>query len=251
MLQDFNDPRLKDLEKSLDQSIEDSKYLEEELRNTKSELDRLALRANSLNEENLRLRNLASSREDLKNDSSVSLLNARISNLESENSSLLSQLAEKEKRISGLRQEMDSTVTPGNDKLLLAQVDDLRSKLRQAKATEERYVAENQVIRDELSQVRNKLRDSQGLSKSSDSLISQELNRVRVENENLKNQLNQLSNLPNRDRIDEQIRELSQSNMNAQVMLDQERAVVEELKRQLADAREIKKEVLERGNLPN
>ena len=42
MLQDFNDPRLKDLEKSLDQSIEDSKYLEEELRNTKSELDRLA-----------------------------------------------------------------------------------------------------------------------------------------------------------------------------------------------------------------
>ena len=247
MLQDFNDPRLKDLEKSLDQSIEDSKYLEEELRNTKAELDRLALRANSLNEENLRLRNLASSREDLKNDSSVSLLNARISNLESENSSLLSQLAEKEKRISGLRQEMDSTVTPGNDKLLLAQVDDLRSKLRQAKATEERYVAENQVIRDELNQVRNKLRDSQGLSKSSDSLISQELNRVRVENENLKNQLDQLSNLPNRDRIDEQIRELSQSNMNAQVMLDQERAVVEELKRQLADAREIKKEVLERG----
>ena len=110
MLQDFNDPRLKDLEKSLDQSIEDSKYLEEELRNTKAELDRLALRANSLNEENLRLRNLASSREDLKNDSSVSLLNARISNLESENSSLLSQLAEKEKRISGLRQEMDSTL---------------------------------------------------------------------------------------------------------------------------------------------
>jgi chromosome segregation ATPase len=247
MLQDFNDPRLKDLEKSLDQSIEDSKYLEEELRNTKSELDRLALRANSLNEENLRLRNLASSREDLKNDSSVSLLNARISNLESENSSLLTQLAEKEKRISGLRQEMDSTVTPGNDKLLLAQVDDLRSKLRQAKATEERYVAENQVIRDELNQVRNKLRDSQGFSKSSDSLVSQELNRVRVENENLKNQLDQLSNLPNRDRIDEQIRELSQSNMNAQVMLDQERAVVEELKRQLADAREIKQEVLERG----
>ena len=247
MLQDFNDPRLKDLEKSLDQSIEDSKYLEEELRNTKSELDRLALRANSLNEENSRLRNLASSREDLKNDSSVSLLNARISNLESENSSLLSQLAEKEKRISGLRQEMDSTITPGNDKLLLAQVDDLRSKLRQAKVTEERFAAENRVIRDELNQVRNKLRDSQALANSADSSISQELNRVRVENKNLKSQLDQLSNLPNRDSIDEQIRELSQSNMNAQVMLDQERAVVEELKRQLADAREIKQEVLERG----
>ena len=64
--------------------------------------------------------------------------------------------------------------------------------------------------------------------------------RVRAENDNLKSQLDQLSNLPNRDRIEEQIRELSQSNMNAQVMLDQERAVVEELKRQLADAREIK-----------
>jgi hypothetical protein len=247
MLQDFNDPRLQDLKKSLDQSIEDSNYLEEELKNTKSELDRLVLRANSLNEENSRLRNLASSREDLQNDSSVSLLNARISNLENENASLLSQLSEKEKRISGLRQEMDSAITPGNDKLLLAQVDDLRSKLRQAKLTEERYVTENQVIRDELNQVRNKLRNSQGLSKSPDSLIAQELNRVRVENENLKNQLDQLSDAPNRDRIDEQIRELSQSNMNAQVMLDQERAVVQELKRQLADAREIKQEVLERG----
>ena len=62
------------------------------------------------------------------------------------------------------------------------------------------------------------------MSKSPDSLIAQELNRVRVENENLKNQLDQLSDAPNRDRIDEQIRELSQSNMNAQVMLDQERA---------------------------
>ena len=42
MLQDFSDPRLKDLENSLDQSIADSNDLEEEeLRKTKSELDRL------------------------------------------------------------------------------------------------------------------------------------------------------------------------------------------------------------------
>ena len=158
MLQDFSDPRLKDLENSLDQSIADSNDLEEELRKTKSELDRLTLRASSLNEENSRLRNLASSREDLQNDSSFSLLNARITNLESENASLLTQLSEKEKRISGLRQEMDSTISPGNDKLLLAQVDDLRSKLRQAKVTEQRYATENRVIRDELNQVRNKLK---------------------------------------------------------------------------------------------
>ena len=55
---------------------------------------------------------------------------------------------------------MDSTISPGNDKLLLAQVDDLRSKLRQAKVTEQRYATENRVIRDELNQVRNKLRFS-------------------------------------------------------------------------------------------
>ena len=133
--------------------MRDSNDLEEWLRKTKSELDRLTLQASSLNEENSRLRNLASSR--LQNDSSFSLLNARITNSESENASLLTQL-EKEKRISGLRQEMDSTISPGNDKLLLAQVDDLRSKLRQAKVTEQRYATENRVIRDELNQVRNK-----------------------------------------------------------------------------------------------
>ena len=247
LLQDFEDPQVIELTETLDRNVANSEKLESELRRAKTELENLTVRAGSLNQENSRLRELASNRDSSPSNSSISLLKATITNLETENSSLLAQLAEKEKRLSGLRQDLDSNLPAGNDQLLLVQIDDLRSKLRQSKGMEDRYKSENRLIREELNQVRLNLQNSKNTADSDGSSIAFELDRVRAENESLKDRLSNAQNLPDRDRFQEQIRELSQSSMNAQVMLDQERAVVDELKRQLSDAREIKREVLERG----
>lgn len=76
-----------------------------------------------------------------------------------------------------------------------------------------------------------------------------ELNNLRQENQRLQGQLVSLSNRPDPDRalLDQKIRDLNQRNMSAQVQLDQERAQVASLSKELADARNIKQEVLDRG----
>lgn len=247
MLQDYEDPRLGELEEALAENKIEFNNLQSELINTKSDYDRLSARASALKDENSRLRNLAMNRDEGTNENSLSLLNARISNLESENSALLSQLSEKEKRISGLKFDLGSNLPVGNEKLLQVQLEDLREQLTLSKGNEDRYVSENRLIRNELNQMRSRFNNMQSNSNAPDPVLSKELARLNSENDNLKNQLSLANNLPNRNSFEEQIRELSKSNMNSQVMLDQERAVVDELKRQLSDAREIKQEVLERG----
>ena len=76
-----------------------------------------------------------------------------------------------------------------------------------------------------------------------------ELSNLRQENQRLQSQLVSLSNRPDPDRalLDQKIRDLNQRNMSAQVQLDQERAQVASLSKELADARNIKQEVLDRG----
>jgi chromosome segregation ATPase len=76
-----------------------------------------------------------------------------------------------------------------------------------------------------------------------------ELNNLRQENQRLQGQLVSLTNRPDPDRalLDQKIRDLNQRNMSAQVQLDQERAQVASLSKELADARNIKQEVLDRG----
>lgn len=90
------------------------------------------------------------------------------------------------------------------------------------------------------------------ISPSSPSLSTEqlaELSNLRQENQRLQSQLVSLSNRPDPDRalLDQKIRDLNQRNMSAQVQLDQERAQVASLSKDLADARNIKQEVLDRG----
>lgn len=76
-----------------------------------------------------------------------------------------------------------------------------------------------------------------------------ELSNLRQENQRLQTQLVSMSNRPNPDRalLDQKIRDLNQRNMSAQIQLDQERAQVASLTKELEDARDIKQEVLDRG----
>ena len=81
-----------------------------------------------------------------------------------------------------------------------------------------------------------------------------ELNNLRDQNLRLQNQLkgmSQSSPLPGREQIDRKISALNQQNLTAQIQLDQERARVEDLRKQLSEARDIKQEVLERGQSAN
>jgi myosin heavy subunit len=81
-----------------------------------------------------------------------------------------------------------------------------------------------------------------------------ELGNLREQNLRLQNQLkgmNLSSPLPGREQIDRKISALNQRNLTAQIQLDQERARVEDLRKQLSDARDIKQEVVERGQSAN
>jgi len=79
-----------------------------------------------------------------------------------------------------------------------------------------------------------------------------ELNRLKEQNQRLQAQLQSMGTaIPGRDQIDRKISALNQQNLTAQIQLDQERARVEDLRKQLSDARDIKQEVLERGQSAN
>ena len=60
-----------------------------------------------------------------------------------------------------------------------------------------------------------------------------------------------MSDIPGRNALDRRIRDLNQKNLTAQIQLDQERARVEDLRKQLNEARDIKRGVLERGQSAN
>ncbi len=89
---------------------------------------------------------------------------------------------------------------------------------------------------------------SSGLPSLSNEQLT-ELSNLRMENQRLQSQLVSMTNRPDPDRalLDEKIRDLNQRNMSSQVQLDQERAQVASLTKELEDARNIKQEVLDRG----
>jgi len=78
-----------------------------------------------------------------------------------------------------------------------------------------------------------------------------ELDELRSQNRSLQSQIQAMGNVPNRDRMEAQIRDLNQKNMTYQIQLDREKIMVDDLKKQLNDARSIKQEVVERGKAAN
>ena len=66
-----------------------------------------------------------------------------------------------------------------------------------------------------------------------------EVIRLREQNQRLQTQLMTSRTIPQRDQLDRKIRELNQKNLTAQIQLDQERSRVEDLRKQLDEARNI------------
>ena len=99
--------------------------------------------------------------------------------------------------------------------------------------------------------MRENERDAQSpLNRASPQHIA-ELEDLKVQNRSLQNQLQAMGDLPNRDRLEAQIRDLNKQNLSYKMQLDREQIMVGDLKEQLVDARSIKQEVLERGKSAN
>ena len=77
-----------------------------------------------------------------------------------------------------------------------------------------------------------------------------ELDNLRQQNQRLQEQLASATASTDRNLFDQRIRELNQKNLTAQVQLDQERRRSLGLEKELEEARDIKRVLLKKANLP-
>ena len=284
----IKDPEADNLLAELSSTQADNSKLNEEFKNAMEDFGRIKEQLSILEDENQRLQSEGLSNARSKAEQDLAALQTKIGGLSSENSNLRVQLGERENRISGLRDELARSqvripgISPDNA-ALRAQVIRLEGMAQssqdgegRAKMDYQRTQAELQAANSRISSLEASLRQAESMarnvpsrtpsfitpppvlpSSSSPSLSNAqvaELGNLREQNLRLQNQLkgmNLSSPLPGREQIDRKISALNQRNLTAQIQLDQERARVEDLRKQLSDARDIKQEVVERGQSAN
>ena len=279
---DLADPRVIELQQALSASREDSQRLNEEFKKAMDDFGNIKDQLSDLEAENNRLRNISLAQARDNADQSLANLMNQVNGLEREKSSMTFELNEKTKRIEGLRDQLARAQAgvPGispDVSALRAQVIRLGGDVQDARDGESRSKAEAQRLQQELafageqiSGLQESLRQAESaarglpsrmpslsapLSGSTSAALTAsqlaQLDTLRRQNESLQNQLKTMSDIPGRNALDRRIRDLNQKNLTAQIQLDQERARVEDLRKQLDEARDIKRGVLERGQSAN
>ena len=279
----LEDPKVTELQNKLDMSRDDALKLNIEFKNAMEEFGRIKDQVTSLENENAKLRDISLTTAKSQADQKNSSLQNRINSLSNENSQLSVELGVKENRLAELREMLAQAQAgiPGltaDSAALKAQIIRLEGNLQSAQDknsqskydtdavkqqlafAEERANGLEEQLRNTQSQLRNIPSRIPSLSTpapiptipSTPSFSNEqiaELNNLRIQNQKLQSQLVSMTNRPDADRamLDQKIRDLNQRNMSAQVQLDQERSQVTNLKKELADARNIKQEILDRG----
>ncbi|MEC8043189.1 MAG: hypothetical protein VX130_01180 [Verrucomicrobiota bacterium] len=276
---DLSDPRVIELEQALSASREDGQRLNEEFKRAMEDFARIKNQVAGLEEENNRLRNVTLSQARNESDQNLAMLTNELNDLEREKNALIMELNIRDKRMEDLRDQLvrSQTGQPGmspDESALQAQVIRLQGITQNAQdgAARSKEVADG--LRNELamagkriSDLEESLRQAQSNARglpsrmpgpsatSSPSILSvtqqAELESLRQQNVRLQDQLKAMSSSPVRNDLDRRIRDLNQKNLTAQIQLDQERSRVEDLRKQLADARDIKQEIVERGQSAN
>ena len=276
---DLSDPRVIELEQALSASREDGQRLNEEFKRAMEDFARIKNQVAGLEEENNRLRNVTLSQARNESDQNLAMLTNELNDLEREKNALIMELNIRDKRMEDLRDQLvrSQTAQPGmspDESALQAQVIRLQGITQNAQdgAARSKEVADG--LRNELamagkriSDLEESLRQAQSNARglpsrmpdpsatSSPSILSvtqqAELESLRQQNVRLQDQLKAISSSPVRNDLDRRIRDLNQKNLTAQIQLDQERSRVEDLRKQLADARDIKQEIVERGQSAN
>ena len=276
----LKDPRVEELESQLLASQEDGIRLNEEFKNAMQDFGRIKEQLGNLETENQRLKeiSLVQARNDA--DQANAELGRRLNRSLADVSNLKNQLVDREQRISNLTEQLalaESTrpgISPDNS-ALRAQVIRLQGMIQSASDGENRANANVQRLNQELanadqkiSSLEESLRQSQSLNRGIPSRLSPigsitspssqlssvqmaELNSLREQNKRLQEQFQNLSNSAGRGDLDRRIQDLNQKNLTSQIQLDQERARVQDLRKQLSEARNIKQEIIERGQSAN
>jgi len=282
----LEDPQAGNLQTQLASAQADNLRLNEEFKNALEDFGGIKEKLALLEDENQRLQTEGISKARTKAEQDLSVLQAKIGGLSSENSNLRVQLGERENRIAGLRDELAraQVAIPGvmpDNAALRAQIIRLQGMAQTAKDGEGRAQIETSRLKSDLQAANQKmialeanLRQAESMARNlpqrMPSLVAPiqpslppsspglsnvqiaELNRLKEQNQRLQAQLQSMGpTIPGRDQIDRKISTLNQQNLTAQIQLDQERARVEDLRKQLSDARDIKQEVLERGQSAN
>jgi chromosome segregation ATPase len=260
--QQMQDPRVVQLEGALEASREDALKLNEEFKGVMADFTNLRDELTALEAENQRIRQISLKQVQETSNPSGMVMQTEINNLSRENANLMAQLAEKERRINGLRDDLAGNARNPTENQLRSQLVQLQIQNQSLSKGEGQAKRDNQQLRQDLDVARENLRNAEArmremernaqtpLNRASPAQLA-ELDKLKVENRSLQSQLQAMGDVPNRDRLETQIRDLNKQNMTYQMQLDREKIMVGDLKKQLADARSIRQEVLERGKSAN
>ena len=275
-VRNIDNPKIESLQNELIASQNDSSRLNEEFKGAMADFVEIKEKMALLENENDRLEKEILGNSNNQNKDIVNNLQNQLSEVQGEFANLREQLAEKDKRLSDLREQLAQAqlsvpgISPDNAALrskvvrLEGMLESAQDGESRSKAQAESSFRKAQVLSQEVAMLKDQLRQAESASRGlpsriepfarSSQVITPSNNDDQIEIARLKEQVQQLKlaqTIPQRDQFDRKIRDLNQKNLTAQIQLDQERARVEDYKRQLADALEIKQGVLERGQSAN
>ena len=281
---EYDDPEVADLKKKLEFQTKENESLNEEFKNAMKDFVRIKDQVEMFEMENERLKNQAIA--EVKSGAEKELIGLRneVAGLKDQNSFLKLDLQGRDRRLSDMRDQLirsqnnanfsspqanDSAELRGKiirlegdlqasrDSQLNQQriADRLNQELTQSR---DRIATLEQSLRNGSNQIRTipvpqpvpSLQPSPITSALSNSQKI-ELDNLRQQNQRLQEQLASATASTDRNLFDQRIRELNQKNLTAQVQLDQERRRSLGLEKELEEARDIKRGIIEKGESAN
>ena len=285
----YDDPKVADLQTKLDSKTKDYEALNDDLKNAMKDFVRLKNQVESREIENERLRN--NEIADLRSDAEKEIISLKneIGGLRDKNSFLELDLQGRDKRISDMRDQLIRAQAQSNQPLSALPSTSGSSELRakvirlegDLQASQDGQLSQQRIAdrlnmelrqeRDRIAVLEQSLRNAMNQSRSipvtpptpSVTVIpgpgatalsnSQkiELENLRQQNQRLQDQLASATAGTDRNLFEQQIRELNQKNLTASIQLDQERRRSLNLEKELQDALDIKRGIIEKGESAN
>ena len=274
----FKDPEVEVLENELLVSKEETADLKEDFKNAMRDFVRLRNEVELIEKDNQRLRNqnLADAKSDA--DRQIISLKNQVAGLEDQNSLLRLDLDGRDRRIEDLKNQMvetqsrplassfgtqdsgqlraqiiglESSLNASRDAQNKAQMnaDRLNLELQQSRQREANLEASlrNAMAGNRVLSAPDQTKSVSGLSANLSNVQMIELENLKEQNKRLQDQLASASTNADRDLLEQRIRDLNQRNLTSQVQLDQERKRSKDLERELEEAKNIKRGILEKG----
>ena len=276
----LQDPIVPQLQSELSASREDSVRLNEEFKNAMQDFGRIKEQLEILEAENRKLNEISLTQARDEAGQANANLRSELNQSLSEISNLKNQIVDRDQRVQNLTEQLAiaETTRPGispDNSALRAQIIRLQGLFQAATDRESQANLQVQRLNQELANTGQQMaaledanRQAQSLNRGVPSRLGSlsgfttqssqlspvqmaELNSLREQNKRLQEQFRSLENAPGRNDLDRRIQDLNQKNLTAQIQLDQERSRVQDLRKQLSEARGIKQEIVERGQSAN